>query len=478
MEMEKHMRSIAGIVLVFALSACAVGPDYKKPDAVVSASYKEDRGWVSTRGVSRPPQGKWWKIYSDPVLDGLEEKVEKANQSLLASYYAWQQAISLTDFARAAEFPTVGVGAATSTTSSASPVYGGGSVTISGKTVSFSASWAPDFWGKVRRQVESDRANAEASLDNLLASRLSLQSTLAQDYFQIRQLDMQISLARENVAAYEKSVVMTRNRYKAGVATRADVALAESQLAAAKVQAVSFGVQRAQFEHAIAVLIGVPPAQFGLAAKNGIPQPEPIPAGLPSELLLRRPDVAAAERQMAAANAQIGVAESAYFPSLTITGQRGWRSTAFANLFSSPNLFWSVGPSIAETIFDAGARSAQLEQSRAAYRQSVAQYRQTGLQALQQVEDQMAALSILSEEDRLQKDAVEAAENSYRVSLDQYHAGTIPYLNVITAQTAWYASRNSALLIAGQRLVADVALIQALGGGWEPATGPDGRKGK
>ncbi len=472
------MRRIAGVLLTFALSACAVGPDYKRPDAVISARYKEDRGWVSTRGVTKPPQGKWWRIYSDPVLDGLEEKVEKANQSLLASYYAWQQAISLTDFARAAEFPTVGVGAATSITSSASPVYGGGSVTISGKTVSFSASWAPDFWGKIRRQVESDRASAEASLDNLLFARLSLQSTLAQDYFQIRQLDMQISLAGENVAAYRKSVEMTRNRYVAGVATRADVALAKSQLAAAKVQAVSFGVQRAQFEHAIAVLIGVPPAEFGLAVQNGIAEPEPIPAGLPSELLLRRPDVAAAERQMAAANAQIGVAESAYFPSLTITGQRGWRSTAFANLFSSPNLFWSVGPSIAETLFDAGARSAQLAQSRAAYRQAVAQYRQTGLQALQQVEDQLAALSILSDENRLQKDAVQAAENSYRVSLDQYHAGTIPYLNVITAQTAWFASRNSALLIAGQRLVADVALIQALGGGWEPATRQDGRKGR
>ena len=464
--MNRMTGRIAATLFAAALASCAVGPDYRKPDAVTPSGYKEARGWVRAGAVAEPPGGKWWEIYSDPVLSALEEKVEKANQSLVAAYYAWQQAISLSDLARAAEFPTVGAGVATSITSSASPVYGGGSVMISGKTVSFTSSWAPDFWGRVRRQVEADRANAEASLESLLSARLSLQATLAQDYFQIRQIDSQIELARQTVEADGKALSMTRNRYAAGVATRADVALAQSQLATARVQLAAFGVQRAQFEHAIAVIVGEAPANFSLPESQGIPDPRPIPPGLPSALLLRRPDVAAAERQVAAANAQIGVAESAYFPAVSITGQRGWRSTTFANIFSSPNMFWSVGPSIAETIFDAGARRAQIAQSEGAYRQAVAQYRQLGLQALQQVEDQLAALSILAEEDRLQKDAVTAAENALVFATRQYRAGTVAYLNVITAQTAYYSARNAALQIAGQRLVADVALIQALGGGW------------
>lgn len=349
----------------------------------------------------------------------------------------------------------------------------GPTAVVQGKSVAFSASWVPDFWGKVRRQVESDAANAEASQDNLLAAQLSLQATLAQDYFQIRQVDSQIALARDTVTAYDKFLTLTRNRYAAGVATSADVAQAQSQLASARVQLASFDVQRPQLEHAIAVLVGEAPANFSLPAMPSMPPPQAIPAGLPSQLLLRRPDLGAAERQVATANALIGVAKSAYFPSLTLSAQRGWSSTStFSNLISAPNAFWSIGPSLAETLFEGGLRKAQVAQSENAYQQAVAQYRQLSLQAFQQVEDQLAALSALFEEAKLQQDAVAAAEETLRLTTNQYKSGVVSYLNVVTAQTTAYTARNQNLLIEGQQLTANIALIQALGGGWENEAQP------
>ncbi len=452
------------------LSACAVGPDYKRPAITTPSQFKES--WAETSPLAI--QGAWWTVFDDATLNTLEPRVASANQSLLASYHAYLQATALTDAARAAEFPTVGVAVASSRTSSGSGnVIGAGqNITISGKSAAFTASWVPDFWGRVSRQVESDTANSEASLDTLRSAQLSLQATLAQDYFQIRQLDSQTQLAKDTVAAYEKFLQMTQNRYAAGVATQADVAQAQSQLAAARVQQVTFGIQRAQLEHAIAVTIGEAPSNFSLAAIPGMPEPRAIPAGLPSQLLLRRPDLQAAERQVASANALIGVAKSAYFPALTLSGQRGWRSSTFTNLVSAPNLFWSMGPTLAETLFDGGLRSAQLAQSREGYQMAVAQYRQLGLQALQQVEDQLVASATLADEDRLQQMAVAAAEKSLRLTTDQYKAGIVPYLNVITAQTAAYNSRNAALLISGQRFTSSVALIQALGGGWGDETRP------
>lgn len=463
------------IGLSIILAGCAVGPDYKRPSITTPAQFKE--GWVQTGPL--PVPDAWWSVFNDKTLNELEPRVASANQSLIASYHAYLQATALTDAARAAEFPTVGVAVTSSRTSSGSGnVIGTGqNITISGKSAAFSASWVPDFWGKVRRQVESDIASSAASLDTLRAAQLSLQSTLAQDYFQIRQLDSQTQLAQKTVTAYEKFLAMTQNRYVAGVATQADVALAQSQLATARVQQVSFGVQRAQLEHAIAVTIGEAPSDFSLPAVSDMPEPHAIPVGLPSQLLLRRPDLQAAERQVAAANALIGVAESAYFPALTLSGQRGWRSTTFTNLVSAPNLFWSMGPSLAATLFDGGARSAQIAQSREGYQMAVAQYRQLGLQALQQVEDQLVASATLADEADLQQQAVAAAERSLRLTTDQYKAGIVPYLNVVTAQTAAYTTHNAALLISGQRLTAGVALIQALGGGWgdniRPALGVD-----
>ncbi len=468
----------AGICML--LSACAVGPDYKRPALETPVQFKENKGWVQAAPLAVSAQGAWWTVFSDATLNTLEPRVTQANQSLRASYYAYQQALALTDMARAAEFPTLG--ASVSSTRSSS---GGGTATgigatgatpiITGKTFGFGASWAPDFWGKVRRQVEADEASALASLDNLLAAQLSLQTTLAQDYFQIRQIDSQIALAQGTVSADEKFLQLTQNRYAAGVATTADVALAQSQLANARVQLAAFNVQRPQLEHAIAVLIGEAPANFSLPAMPSLPQPRAIPAGLPSQLLLRRPDLGASERQVAAANAQIGVAVSAFFPALTLSAQRGWRSSTFANLVSAPNAFWSVGPSLAETLFDAGARSALVAQNRNAYQQAVAQYRQLGLQALQQVEDQLAALAALADESQLQLQAEAAADESLRLATNQYKAGIVTYLNVITAQTNSYTAHNATLQIAGQQLTANVALIQALGGGWgddeQPALG-------
>ena len=469
------MRKYLVIVYTVLLSACAVGPDYKRPAIATPEKFKE--GWVQAAPLEI--QGPWWTVFGDATLNELEPRVALANQSLVASYHAYLQATALTDAARAAEFPTAGVAVASSRTSSGSGnVIGAGqNITISGKSLAFSASWVPDFWGRIRRQVEADTASSEASLDTLRSAQLSLQATLAQDYFQIRQLDNQMQLAKDTVSAYEKFLQMTKNRYAAGVATQADVALADSQLATARVQQVSFGVQRAQLEHAIAVTIGETPSSFSLPIQPGMPEPRAIPAGLPSKLLLRRPDLLAAERQVASANAQIGVAKSAFFPDLTLSGQRGWRSTTFTNLVSAPNLFWSMGPTLAETLFDGGLRSAQLAQSREGYQMAVAQYRQLGLQALQQVEDQLVASVTLADEDKLQKLAVAAADRSLRLTTDQYKAGMVPYLNVITAQAAAYSARNAALLISGQRFTASVALIQALGGGWsddaQPALGAD-----
>lgn len=473
--MSKTFALICGLSVL--LSACTLEPKYERPTMPAAQAFKENRGWVKTEPSAPRSTENWWKVFGDDALDKLEDKVASANQSLRASFYAYQQATALTTAARAAEFPTVSATVSSTRTSSGggtAAIASGGTVipgatgsTVSGKTVALSASWVPDFWGKVRSQVEADEASAEASRENLLAARLSLQSTLAQDYFQIRQIDSQVVLSHDTVQAYEKSLQLTQNRHAAGVASQSDVALAESQLANARVALAAFGIQRAQMEHAIAVLIGEPPENFTLPPMPGLPPAQAIPAGLPSQLLLRRPDLAAAERQVAAANAQIGVAEAAYFPALTLSAQSGWRGSTFTNLFSAPNFFWSVGPSLAETLFDGGARSAQVEQNRNAYQQTVAQYRQLGLQAFQQVEDQLAALSILADEINLQQQAVAAAEKSLRLSSNQYKAGTLPYLNVITAQIAFFAAQNSALQTAGQSLIANVALIQALGGKWE-----------
>jgi NodT family efflux transporter outer membrane factor (OMF) lipoprotein len=468
------MKLSLGLSISLLLSACAVGPDYQRPAIESPAQFKEDKGWVQAAPLAVPFQGDWWTIFSDEELNKLEPRVLKSNQSLQASFFTYQQALALTDSARAGEFPTLSA-AVTSTrsansTGTAAVAGGSTTTTTSGQTVGLTASWVPDFWGKVRRQVEADEANTEYSRENLLNAQLSLQGTLAQDYFQTRQIDSQIALAQNTLAAYEKSLTMTQNRYNSGVSTQADVAQAQLQLANAKVQLAAFSLQRAQLEHAIAVLVGEPASSFSLPAQPSMPQPQAVPAGLPAQLLLRRPDLMAAERQVAAANAQIGVAQSAFFPALTLSAQGGYRNSVFPNIISASNLFWSAGPSLALTLFDGGARSAVKTQAQNAYKQTVAQYRQISLQAIQQVEDQLVAMSTLADEATIQAQAVAAADTSLRLVTDQYKAGIVSYLNVITAQTASNSAHNTALQISGQQLVANVALIQALGGGAEQQT--------
>jgi NodT family efflux transporter outer membrane factor (OMF) lipoprotein len=471
------------------LGACAMGPDYRRPETTPPAAYKEaarSAGWVATAALRSGAQTAWWTLYDDTTLNSLEPRVADANQSLRAAYYAYQQALALTQVARAAEFPTLGADVSASRAKSGSGTFNNNNTnTITSQnsgsgarntvSVGLSASWAPDLWGRVRRQVESSAASAAASQADLAAAQLSLQTTLAQNYFTIRQLDSQTRLAQDTVAAYEKSLQLVQNRYHAGVVSQADVAQAETQLAAARVQLSGFGVQRAQLEHAIAVLVGAAPADFSLPVVTGasaLPEPQAIPVGVPSQLLLRRPDLAAAERRVSAANAQIGVAESAYFPDLTLSAAAGYRGSSFANLLSAPNLFWSIGPALAATLFDGGARRAQIAQSEASYQQTVAQYRQASLVAMQQVEDQLAALAIYAEQAREQQQLVAAAEKALRLIANQYKAGTVPYLNLLSAQAALNSAQNGQLQNGGQRLTASVALIQALGGNWGDASNP------
>ena len=452
--------ALASLVLV-ALSGCTVGPDYHRPEVETPPAFKEADGWrlAAPQEVSRE---HWWSVYDDPVLDALERQVEISNQNLKAAEAAYRQAITFVGEARAAYYPTV-TGNASALRANAGNAGSGSRNVLS---LSSGASWEIDVWGKIRRSVESEVAGAQASAGDLAAARLSAQSLLAADYFQLRIDDELERLLNETAEAYKLSVTIATNRYKAGTAAKSDVAAAQTQLESTRAQAIAVGVQRAQLEHAIAVLIGKPPSQFSIERAPlaiGVPN---VPPGLPSGLLERRPDVAAAERRVASANAQIGVAEAAYYPDITLTASYGFIGTALDNLIRASNAVWSVGPQLAGTIFDGGLRGAQVEAARAVYDQSVATYRQTVLTSFQQTEDQLAALRILAEQAEVQDRAVAAARESEALTLNQYKAGTVAYTAVIVAQAQALQNRETALNILQNRLVASVSLIQALGGGW------------
>jgi multidrug efflux pump len=461
-------------------SACKVGPDYVRPPAATPAAYKE-AAWRPAQPRDAVPREAWWEVFGDPTLAGLEMRVSVSNQSLAAAESAYRQASAAVREARAALFPTVGVSASysylrTSTTYRGAPGAAPGatpsavaltSAARPAYSLPASASWQPDFWGGVRRNVEASAADAQASAADVETARLSLQSELAQNYLQLRVVDEERRLYQRTTAAYEKALALTRSRFTQGVASRADVVQAESQLATARAQGVDLDLQRAQLEHAIAILVGVPPAQFALAQADTLPAPPEIPAGVPSQLLERRPDIAAAERRVASANARIGVQVAAYFPTVTLSGSAGFQSSILASWFTWPSFFFAVGPTIAQTLFDGGLRGARTEQARAAHDAAVASYRQTVLGAFQGVEDNLAALRLLGDESRFQDEAVTAAEESLALTLNQYRAGTVGYLNVITAQTIALGAQTSALQIRGRRLAASVLLVQALGGGWD-----------
>ncbi len=465
--------------LALLLGACAAQPPEPPLKLALPLHYAHaGQGWAPLQSAAAMPAGPWWGVFDDPVLSALEARVASHNQSLAAQLAAYEQAEAAIAQAQAAYFPTLSAGASATRSKSASA---SNSVAQPGRifnslSTSVTASWAPDLWGKVRLQVQAGEASAAASAATLRFTQLSLQGTLAQSYLQLRTVDAQVRLAQDTVAAYTRALQLTENRYKAGVDTAAGVAQARTQLLQAQTSATDLGVTRAQLQNAIAVLVGQTPGDFTLPAVNALPSVPAIPPGIPVQLLQRRPDLAAAAAQVQAANAQIGVAQTAWLPNLTLSAQGGSQATRMAELFTAPSLFWSIGPSLAATLFDGGLRRAQVESSKAAYRQTVANYRQDVLTALQQVQDNLAAQSILAQEAQQQAAVVQAAAVSLRLAENQYKAGIAPYLNVITAQTTATTARNAELTLLNRRYAASVALIQALGGGWgaagETASGP------
>jgi multidrug efflux pump len=481
--------SLAALMAVLfastALLAGCSGPEYKKPQVTVPPAYKETRGWKAAQPRDHELRGAWWELFGDTLVDALERQAADSNQSLAVSEAQYRQALAAVVAARAGYFPTVSVqasgahsrasatqgsNASTSAATTATGVTtGANKETTSDFFLSAGASWEPDLWGKVRRQVEASEAGAKASAADLESARLSIQTTLAQTYFQLRIQDEQARILDSVATANQRFLALTESRYKAGVASQADVLQAQTQLKTTQAQAVDAGVQRSAFEHAIAVLIGKPASLFSVPVAPLAQTVPPIPEAVPSKLLERRPDVAAAERRVAAANAQIGVAMAGYFPDLTLTATTGFASRSLTGWFAAPSLIWSLGASAAGTLFEGGLRKAASEQTRAAYEGTVAAYRQTVLTAFQEVEDNLAALRILEEEARLQDEAVAAARQSLDITLERYNQGVASALDVITAQTALLDNRRAAAAVLGGRLSASLLLVKALGGGWDPS---------
>ncbi len=451
------------------LTACAVGSDYVRPTVEAPAAFKELDGWKAAQPRDLEIHGKWWEAFGDPLLNSLEDQVDISNQNLAQAEAQYRQARALVQSARAGYFPVVtGNVSATRSRSPSNSVNAASGGVNTARSLSLDASWEADVWGRVRRTVEANVANAQASAVDLEAARLSAHAELAQDFFQLRAVDAQKRLLEDTVAEYEKSMQLTQNQYQAGVVAKADVVQSDTQLKTTQAQAIDLGVQRAQLEHAIALLIGKPPSNFSIAP-SPLPLatvPPPIPVGVPSTLLERRPDIAGAERRVAAANAQIGVAKSAYFPSLTLSAAGGYQSTNLAQWLTAPSRFWSIGPALAENLLDGGLRRAQTEAAVAAYDASVAAYRQTVLNGLQEVEDNLVALRILEQEAQVQEQAVKSAQQSVQLTTNQYKAGIVSYLNVITVQTVAVGNERTAVDILNRRLAASVLLIKALGGGW------------
>lgn len=467
------LRRCSAITLALLLGACTVGPDYERPAAPIPVDFKELKGWKQAQPRDHEIPDKWWEIFNDPYLNALEEQVVISNQTLAQAEAQYRQAQALVQSARSAYSP---VGTATAS-ANRFRAASGQNIAVSGVRDLFNfvlnATWEPDLWGSVRRQVESNEAAAQASAATLQALRLSTTATLAQNYFQLCALDAQKRLADDTVAAFARTLTLTRNRYAVGVIAKTDVVQAETQLLSAQAIAIDLGVQRAQLEHAIAILAGKAPAELIIAPASLPSQLPSIPVDIPSELLERRPDIAAAERQAAAANANIGVAKAAYFPTLTLSATNGYQRSDLSDLFSAAARYWALGPvSVAYTLFDGGARNAEMKQAIATYDANVAGYRQTVLTGFQEVEDNLATLRILAEEQQVQDKAVAAAREALALTTNQYKAGTVSFLNVMIAQAAAFNNERTAVALRGQRFDAAVLLVKALGGGWDMASLP------
>lgn len=475
----------------FFFSACTVGPDYKRPPIQVPPKFKEAaKGWKVAQPKDEQDRGNWWSFFNDSQLNKLIQQFNASNQTVAVAEANYRQALALVDEARASYFPTltgsvsltrqkraaggsafnsVSSTGATSTGAATLGVGGSGGGTSVGTfhSLLLTGAWEPDIWGAIHRTVEASVAGAQASAALLASTRLSSQASLAQYYFELRALDRDQQLLNDTVKNYQKTLQLTKNQYASGVAALADVVQARSQLEVAQAQAINNGVLRAQYEHAIAVLIGQPPETFSLAFKPLDLTPPSIPMQVPSTWLERRPDIAQAERLMAQANAQIGVAISAFYPSFTLTATGNYSHSNYNNWFSLPGAGWALGPQLAQLILDGGLRSATVAAARANYESTAASYRQTVLAAFQDVEDNLAALRILGEEAMVQKKAVASARLALRLVINQYKAGTVNYASVITAQTAAFTAEKSAADVDGLRMTAAVGLVKALGGGWK-----------
>lgn len=478
-------RRLAGsglALLLLASCACRVGPTYKRPAAPAAPAFKEQPppafkeagDWQVAQPNDSQLKGKWWEIYNDPVLNALEEQIGISNQNLLQAEAQYRQARTTVLTARSALFPTVSVGPSVSESRSATT----STIQSTAHTIynfPFSVSWEPDLWGSIRRGMTAAAASAQASAAQLENLRLLYQSELAQDYIQLHGTDSDAALLDTTAKSYQEYVVLTHNRFAGGVASDLDVAQAEAQLYATQAELQDLGVIRNQLEHAIAVLTGKPPAELTIQAQVLKNPPPVFPIAIPSTLLERRPDIADAERTMAAANEQIGIAQAAYYPTLSFSPSAGFEAFNIAKWFTFPSRFFAIGPSLTETLFDAGRRRAALAGAQAAYDATVAAYRQAVLTAFQQVEDELSALRVLAEESVTATDSVNAAQRALDVSTAQYKAGTANYLTVITAQATLLAAQRTKTDLLTRRLVASVVLIQALGGGWDSTQLPGKR---
>ena len=469
MNANNCLRYAALAVTLLSLAGCASGPDYKRPAISPPAAYKEKGPWKPAQPKDVDANQPWWTGYGDADLNALVAQANAASQDIRIAEAQYRQARAAAQLARAGFAPTLGAGVSVGRGRAQTTT---GPATADSNGVVLDAGWEPDIWGRVRRSVEAGEARAQASAADLAAARLSIQTELVQNYLQLRITDAQKDLLVHTAQEYGRALALTRSQQAAGIVTGADVALAETQLQSSNAQAIDLDVQRTQLEHAIAFLTGRAPADLSIAARPpdalGLVLPD-VPASLPSRLLERRPDIAAAERRVAAANADIGVAKSAYFPSLTLTASEGYMSAIFSQWADAPSRVWSLGAALAATLFDGGARRAQTDAAVAAYDAAVAQYKRTVLSGLQEVEDNLAALRVLSEERARQDAAVTAATVAARASLAQYRAGTATYIAVVTSQAMLLANRRSAVQLLGRRLAASAALVKALGGGWSTA---------
>ena len=468
---------LAAGLATLLLGGCMVGPAYKKPSVPMTPAYKEAEGWKAANPSDHLPRGQWWAIFRDPDLDALAAQIAPANQTLKVAEARLREARAQVRFNRAALFPTIStsVGASSIRESANRPFLTPNASTIPGIghggagdiLLGLDMSYELDLWGRVRRTVAAARHEAQATAADLETARLSLQSELALDYFELRAADAQQQLVDETVKAFEAALKLTTNRFEGGAAPKSDVAQAQTQLDTTRAQAIDVAVQRAQFEHAIATLIGTPPAAFSLPPRPLNTPPPDIPAGLPSEILERRPDIAAAERRVAEANEQIGIAKAAYYPTFMLNASVGFEGSSFGNLLNASSLLWAVGATITQTIFDGGRRRATSDAARASYDATVATYRQTTLTAFQQVEDNLAALRILEQEAQQQRRAVESARLSLQLFTNRYRGGVDNYLQVITAQTVTLTNQRAEIDILRRRMDASVLLVKAIGGGWD-----------